>query len=135
MSKRWYVAPIIGTGTEDDPWRLDLPGRFRDTWIMPPPKVDGSPRFGFGVALVAAADHAALETQATTDNLPENLDATLGLVARNAIKTKLEARGIDSSAVVAGITWRQVLRVIGRHVLQRGDWDEALADSLIVDVA
>lgn len=64
----------------------------------------------------------AVETDATTHDaiaafadvlaLPENLDQLPGASARNAIKNRLETFNIPSGWIVAGMTYREILRIV-----------------------
>jgi hypothetical protein len=119
MAKRWYIAPVIGTGAEEDAYRPKVPEGIN--WVaVIPSNPDGTPRFNWCLVKVAATDHSALLNDAEIDAMPNiALDdpiSTLSAAMRNAIQNRLEARGIDTSGITLQTTFRQIVRRIGRHL-------------------
>jgi hypothetical protein len=95
--RRFYVAPIVGTGTQDDPYRANVHGHNHSAVI--PSDERGHPLHSVALVLVSAEDHAQLEgdpailavadvTELDTlvENLPPDRRAQLATVsARYAV--------------------------------------------------
>jgi hypothetical protein len=126
MSRRYYLAPIVGSGTMADPYRARVDLHSKNWSAVIPSKPDGTPRFAWALCIVAAADHSALEADALLDKLPNiDLDRTLADLSaaqRTALATRLQALGVDTSGVSASTTMRQVLRRVGQTLA--ADFDE-----------
>jgi hypothetical protein len=126
MSRRYYLAPIIGSGTLADPYRARVDVHVKNWSALIPSKPDGTPLFAWALCAVNAADHSALDADSLLDKLPQiDLDRTLAdLTAgqRAALASRLQALGVDTSGVSASTTLRQVLRRIGQTLV--GDFDE-----------
>lgn len=78
-----------------------------------PSQPDGTPRFGWCLVLVDAADLAALRADGTLNEVPGvSLSATLGSLSgqvRNQIQNRLTALGVDLAGVTLQWTIRQLL--------------------------
>lgn len=127
MSKRWYIAPIIGDGTEGNFYRLKLPAGVNYSAVIPS-NADGTPKFTFGLAIVAAADHTALLNDPELDAIPNsNVDKTMSVAERGAVILRLAARGISTTRVATEASPREIVRLVGRHLEGEG-WDERRLD-------
>lgn len=131
MARRYYLAPVIGTGTVGDPYRLKI-GNYvlsegdRHVAFIPS-KADGTPRFNWGLCVLDAAD----QTSALNDNqmfaLPDKLlDQTITNREANAINTKLAQLGVTVT-VSAGDTVRSILLRVGQWMDNNFD---VLSDAL-----
>ena len=116
--RRYYISPIIGTGTEEDPFRPKLADKGKPWVAIIPSKPDGTPLLPWALCLVNALDHTPVTGDATIDALPDiTLDSQLSVLAtnvRNLVINKLTQRGIDMTGINATSTFRQVLERIGR---------------------
>lgn len=118
MAKRWFICPVIGTGTAADPWRAkaaDLNVNHVSVW---PSKPDGSPALNWCLVKVSAADFTQLDADAAVDGWPNaSLDTTVAQLPP-AVRTRLAAaltkRGIDTSAVTGSTPLRAILKRIGK---------------------
>lgn len=107
MAIRLYILPLIGTGTDADP--------FSPKYIT-----DGRPytqmHYGIRDATLVAVDvtddeHTTLASQSDVAAVPQNLDATIG-DALDRVQTVLEALRIPSGWVTSMHTFRTVLRIV-----------------------
>jgi hypothetical protein len=121
MSKRYYLAPVVGDGTEHNPYRLAVVDYgVNHSAVIPTDPTTGAPLRAFGLAIVAAPDHAALLADGTIDALPLlDLDAPLSDLSsavRTAIRNRLAARGIDVTDIPNSAVFRLLVRRIGRFL-------------------
>lgn len=134
MAKRWFICPVVGTGTSDDPWRAKAHDLNVNCTAVIPSNPDGSPQFNWCLVKVAAIDFTALAADGTIDAWPNvSLDTTvnqLPAAVRNRLKTALTNRGIDTSDLTGATPLRLILRRIGRSM--QSSFHEDLVD--IVDV-
>lgn len=131
MAKRWFLCPVVGTGAADDPYRAKAHDYGVDYSAVIPSNPDGTPRFNWCLAKVAASDFAALDADGAFDAWPNvSLDTTvaqLPLAVRNRLRTALTNRGVDVSDVTGQTPLRAILRRIGRAM-------EPLFDPDVLDV-
>lgn len=120
MAKRWYLAPVTGTGTLADPYRAKLPvGTNHSAVIATDPKT-GVPVLPWCLVKVARGSGAFgdLDGDGDLDPLPViALDAKVSDLApsvRTRFAAGLEKRGIDTSDVRGATTIRQIVRRVGR---------------------
>jgi len=64
MAYRYFVAPVIGTGTKADPYRLEVAVAGISYAAILPTGPTGAPVFGWGMARVSATDFATLDANA-----------------------------------------------------------------------
>jgi len=117
--KRWYISPIIGTGTEDDPYRAKVGSAtlIRGHSAVIPTDVNGAPLFNFALVIVSADDHAPLIADSDNDVFPNRtLGDSLTSVERSLIKGVLDRRGLPSKWVDNVSTFGELLRTIGRFL-------------------
>jgi hypothetical protein len=116
MPVRFAVIPVERTEYQRGPmylrWRSrDEQGPFIEVtrWSM----ID----YGLIDRAVIAVDAesaalAALDAMSGVIAIPANLDATPNLSARNQVQSRLEAVNVPAQWVVAGLTWRSILRTV-----------------------
>lgn len=123
MPVRRYISPVVGDGTDELPYRLklaDFPMRGHVATI--PSNPDGTPKFGWGLAVVAAtaAEHDAIAADAQIRQFPDiPLDApvsTLSGQQRTRIRNFLEERGLDTAWITNATLFRQIVRFVGKHL-------------------
>lgn len=123
--KRWFLSPVIGTGTDDDPYRAALldrtlarggPVRSVVCEIASDP-VTGAPLAPWALCVASGRDLTGLAGLPQTYELPDiTKDATASTLTgakRNEVNAALSARGI-AVRVVPSTPWREVLRGVGR---------------------
>jgi hypothetical protein len=120
LVRRWYLAPIVGTGTTDDPYRAETLGRGGSALI--PSREDGRPRHPVALVLVASRDHSALEDDERLQPLADLTDLDAPTTAlpesrRTWLVSAARGRGVS----VEGRA-RDVLRRIGQQL--DSDFDE-----------
>ena len=116
--KRYYICDIIGDGTQENSYRPSIAlENVNWTAIMPANNpVTGAPVKQWALVIVGAQDHSSFETKPGIDALPvQPLHMPLFAIAREALRTKLIARGIRPD-VVDRNEMREVLRDIGREI-------------------
>lgn len=116
--KRHYVCPIVGTGTEADPYRPRIADMGVAWSACIPSDTMGHPRTGWTLVCVEAADHSALIADPDIDDLPDlaptDKVALLGAAAKTRLRAQLAKRGVDASVVANASNFSDVLLRIGR---------------------
>lgn len=132
--KRYYVCPVIGDGTEDNPYRLaiqDYPDTPFEAGEIPVDMNSASANYGkplhkFGLILVAARHHGKLISDNRMKPLPQvDLDVKLSSVhtaTKNQMVADLKSIGIDTAFIAGTDGYREVIRAIGR--ITNPDFDE-----------
>jgi len=120
MSRRYYLAPIIGAGTMEDPYRAKVTAYHVNHSAVIPTGADGHPTSAWALCVVEAPDHTALIADSELDALPpltidENL-SRLSVGARAVLLDKLTTLGIDITGIDQDTTFRTVLRRLGQHL-------------------
>lgn len=121
LIRRWYLAPIVGDGTEDDPYRIETLGHGGSGPIES--KDDGHPVHEKTVVLVSAINHDALLQDSRIVPLVDlvDLDDDVGDL------DDLQRSWLEEAARTMDVEFtgraREVVRSIGRN-FQR-DFDEA----------
>lgn len=119
--RRYYLSPIIGTGTEADPYRPKI-ADYGVSWscVISSDELTGQPKHPWCVAVVDAADHATLLADTTLVAIPNiSLDArvsSLSKTIRDKLKTKLDVLGVDTRGLSINDPIRLWVRAIGRHI-------------------
>lgn len=97
MSVRYYVAPLAGDGTENDPYRPALPDVY--DWVaLIPSDPGGQPHSNWALCLVDADDHSRLEADSTLHALPlapETRMSTLPQNLRSQYTNRLRQAGFN----------------------------------------
>lgn len=63
---------------------------------------------------VTDAEHASISGNIDVISIPADLDGAIGLTAVDAIKTRLQSLRVPNDWIVVGITYRQVIGMVGR---------------------
>lgn len=125
--RRYYLCPMIGSGTEESPYRPKIANFSNVNWTaIVSHNPDGTLKLPWAFVIVRAVDHTTILADSQIKALPDiSLDLTVGdlsAAVRNAMNNALTNFGIDTSPVKMSTTIRQVLRYLGRkHV---ADFDE-----------
>jgi len=120
--KRYYLSPIIGSGTKADPFRAKAATftAVNVASIIPSSPLTGAPLFPWALVVVQAANHAPLLADTTLTPLPDlSLDAilsTLSASQRAALFAALDAKAIDRQGLNNQSAYRAVIRRVGRHL-------------------
>lgn len=118
MSQRWYIAPIVGSGTEADPYRAKVAnsaGISGHTAHIPTDSA-GVPVSAWALVLVNAADHSLLTSDPDLDVLPDQaLDTVLTNSERALIRAALARRNVPRKVIDIALTYRDFLRALGRQ--------------------
>jgi hypothetical protein len=101
MAERYYLAPIIGTGTENNPFRAapaDSKAKRVTAAIKSNP--DGKPTYSWAVCRVEATSFTEVEAMEGVTRLgtKTTLGSPLSVGQQQAIKDKLQAVGEDLDA-------------------------------------
>lgn len=117
MSKRYYLAPIVGDGSEENPYRAKVPrgvNHVAEIKIGP----DGKPASAYALVLVAAINHVPLLSDADLDALPDfPKDAKVNAMhaaTKTAMRAAMTRRGIPTDSADNADGYRDVIRAIGR---------------------
>jgi hypothetical protein len=119
VTKRFYLAPVVGSGTDLDPYRAKVPSGTNYVTVIPS-KPDGTPAFPWCVVRVARASglFVDLDADADVDRWPDfpldTMVRDIPVAERTRLADALTRRGIDTSDVVGTTTLRQILRRVGR---------------------
>ena len=119
--KRYYLSPIIGSGSEADPYRPKI-ADFGVSWagIIPSDPVTGQPVRSWCLAQVETPDHTVLLADADLTALPNIiLDAkisSLSKPARDRLAARLVELGVDTQSLTTADSLRVWLRAVGRHL-------------------
>ncbi|HEU4753964.1 MAG TPA: hypothetical protein VFU47_12720 [Armatimonadota bacterium] len=123
MAKRYYLCPIVGGTSWNDPYRPLLsgqPGVTGTVSVIENDPATGKPLFDWCLCLVASQNHALLRGLPGVDPLPDfPLDGKVSAInnaTRSQMLTRLQARGLDTSFVQNADGYREVVRGIGRHL-------------------
>lgn len=116
--RRFYISPIIGNGTETNPYRASAADKGKSYLSIIPTGADGIPLFRWALCVVNTTDHTPLTGDATIEALPDiSLDSQLSVLptnVRNNLVNKLTQRGVDMTGISASSTFSDVLNRIGR---------------------
>jgi hypothetical protein len=117
--KAYYVSKIIGTGTEDDPYRPKV-ADHGVSWagsILSRP--DGKPLHPDCLVVVEAVNHAPLRADPDIDAMPDaSLDlkvSSINTATKNGMINKLRKRGFATQFIDSTDGYRDVIHGIGRQ--------------------
>ena len=119
--KRHYISPIVGTGSEADPYRPKI-ADYGVTWsgVIASDPITGRPARAWSLVAVESEDHTNLLLDSEIDALPnialDTLVSTLPRTVRDRLKSRLDALGVDTTGLSIDDPIRRWLRVIGRHL-------------------
>jgi hypothetical protein len=124
--KRFYVSPIIGDGSEFDPFRAKIQDYSVNHVAVIPSGADGKPLYSWALVIVAEKDHGKLLADNTIQALPDfPFDAKVSAMqtaTKNMMTAKLKNRGIATDFIISTDGYRDVIRGIGRQLVP--DFDE-----------
>jgi hypothetical protein len=114
LIRRWYLVPVVGTGTTDDPFRAETLGRGGSAVI--PSRDDGHPKHGVALVLISTTEHAELEADPRIHPLGDmsDLDLPVGELPdtkRAWLESVVRDRGVPATGLV-----RDVIRLLGRQL-------------------
>lgn len=120
MSKRYYLAEIIGDGSEANPYRPAV-AEHNVAWVgaIDSDPDTGKPLHSNTIVLVETENHARLRADSRIDPLPDfALDGKMTAIntaARNGMLTALTKRGFSTAAINNADGYRDALQQIGRQ--------------------
>jgi hypothetical protein len=121
--KRFYISPVVGTGTKDDPYRAKIAGTGHPYAAIIPSNPDGTPASTWCLVIAGGANHTDLDADGEIDKFPDiTLDATLGTLTaneRNRVLNFLSNKGVDTQGLNTSSTFRVVLERVGAHLEPR----------------
>ena len=120
--KRYYLSPVVGTGSIDDPFRAAVAdyGQQSVAAIIPT-GLDGRPVFPWALTIVGRLNHGPLLSDAALGPLPDfpkdvRLSA-MSAVAKTQLENGLSLFRLPTTLIgEASRAWRDVLRDIGRQL-------------------
>jgi hypothetical protein len=119
--KRYYISPIIGDGTEENPFRPKV-ADHGVAWVgsIPSDPDTGHPLFAWTLVLVNAINHGPLLADQTIDAMPDfPLDGKVNAIntaTKNAMLSKMQARGINTEFIGNADGYRDVIRGVGQKL-------------------
>jgi hypothetical protein len=121
--KRYYIAKIIGDGTETNPYRSAI-HKYQDLQYesgeIPSDPVTGAPLVGYVLAVVHGKDHSRIAADPDIDALPDfPLDgkmSSLHTVTKNKFINALKKHGIDTSSIGSVDGYREAIRLVGKSI-------------------
>jgi len=121
--KRYYLCPIIGAGTDLDPYRLaiqDYPDTPFEMGEIPVDPETGIPTVKWGLVLVGGKYHGKFVKDAHMKPLPDYpLDGKVSgihTLTKNKMLSDMESLGIDTAFVGNADGYREVIRGLGRQI-------------------
>ncbi len=119
MSKRYYLAPVVGDGSEENAYRLKVADYgVNHTAVIASDPTTGRPVVPWGLAIVATPNHLPLLQDSTLDAAPDVAFDTKWTAIRTKTRaefaTRLQARGIDTSFLSSVDGFRDVIRHLGQ---------------------
>lgn len=120
MSKRYYLAEIIGDGSESNPYRPAV-AEYNVAWVgaIDSDPDTGKPLHSNTIVLVETDNHARLRADSRIDPLPDfALDGKMTAIntaARKGMLTALTKRGFSTAATNNADGYRDALQQIGRQ--------------------
>ena len=121
MSTRYYLAPIIGDGSDENLFRakvMDYPINGHSAQIPSDPKT-GKPVSTWALVMVEADDHGPLLADPELDALPDlkgadTFDSKPG--TKDDLVAKLAAKGVDTATIADTTIFAYVLFLIRNHL-------------------
>lgn len=122
MTLRYYICPVVGTGTRADPYRTGASLHDVASASVIPSRADGAPAFPWCLTLVDAADHAPLLADVALTPLPalKHAEAWSSAKADESAKVAVEAVKLGVVIPDAG-DFREVVRRIGAALDRKFD--------------
>ena len=121
MSKRYYISPIVGDGTEENPYRAKI-SDHGEPWVgvIPTDPVTGVPVNTWALVRVSAVNHTDILKDLSVDALPDvSLDlktSAIGNKERGGAQDTLTKHGISSVTIGQADSYREFVDGIGREL-------------------
>jgi len=119
MAKRYYISPIVGDGSETNPYRAKVSDHGKPWVGSIPTDATGKPTKDWALVLVDTVNHNTIVKDRTIDNLPDvSLDvkmSAIGSAEKGKMASALAGRGI-SDATNSSDSYRTLLNGIGRQL-------------------
>lgn len=134
--KRYFTSKIVGTGTDQDPYRSAIQSQI-DTERIANPSFDassvaiipthpeghpqaGHPKFDRCIVVVSGTDMRPFQNKPDIDELPSvELDVKVSAIhtaTKNQMIARLNARGFDTAFIGNADGYREVIRTIGQQL-------------------
>lgn len=114
MPRRVYLSKIVGSGTEDDPFRAKVADHGAAHGATIPSQADGTPASTWALLIAEATSLDSVDGDADNDGLPQTAaDATLTGKERKDAQRVLDKWGAPVT-VAQGDTLRSVVERTGR---------------------
>ena len=127
MAKRYTISPVVGNGTEANPYRAlvsDVSLTISSAVI--PSKPDGTPKYGFALCIVSTSNLAGVLAVLNSFTFPDySLDAQMSGMesdTRNAMVQSVQAYNLDGQGLhfdatnADGDSYRELLTRLGRQL-------------------
>lgn len=121
--QQYVISPVIGTGTDADPIRLNATDQIAggsSTSIIPSSPTTGLPLFAWGICMVDAVDLTTVVNDTTNHPLPQiTLDAlwsTVSHAIQTAVQSEMTTLGISTTFINHQTTMRQIVNAIGQFL-------------------
>ena len=118
--KRYYLSPVVGTGTKTDPYRAALQKYGMGFVAIIPSNVDGTPLFPWTFCMVNGESHTALLDDLTLGPFPDySLDGrvnTMAASARAELEASLTKFALPTSLTQGNRAYREVIRLVGQRL-------------------
>lgn len=119
LVRRWYLVPVVGSGTDDDPYRVETLGRGGSALLPSHPQDHprhGHPMHDVALVLVSSDDHGPLEVDPLTYPVADLTDLDLPVSELDAtkrawIESVTEVRRVAGDGLV-----RDVVRRLGQQL-------------------
>lgn len=125
--KRYFLSPIVGDGSIDNPYRAavqDYPCNV--SAVIPSDPTTGKPLYDWALCIVAAPNQTPLLKDNSLGPLPDfPLDAKMSAMAQassQAMDATLRRFGVNLAGVNTSDGYRQAIRSIGQQL--QADFDE-----------
>lgn len=134
--KRYYISPLIGSGTRADPYRVAIASypNIAYSSIIPTDPVTGAPTATWAICIVDAADHTALLADSSLFSFPnatpDTQISTLSNQERNRMRNGLSQFGLDPNLVNQSNTMRDLVNSLGKLLEPTFDPDKFNATAL-----
>jgi len=119
MAKRYYISPIIGDGTETNPYRAKVSDHGKPWVGVIPTDETGKPIKDWALVLVDTANHKPIVDDNAIDALPDvSLDVKLSAIGsseRGKMASALAGRGISDNTNSSD-SYRVLVNGIGKQL-------------------
>lgn len=119
LVRRWYLVPVAGTGTSDDPYRAETLGRGGSALLPSHPEGHprhGHPRYDLALVLVSSDDHGPLEADPQIYPVADLIDLDVPVGELDVTKHAWIERITEARQVAADGLARDVVRRLGQQL-------------------